>query len=253
MRLQYVSDLHLEFPENKAFIKANPIIPTGDVLLLAGDVLPFILIDKHQDFFDYLADNFQQTYWVPGNHEYYHFDAAKKSGAFCENIRSNVSLLNNQVVELESAHLIFSTLWSKISPDNWWHIQKNMNDFRIIKYDGYRFSFDHYNQLHANGLAFVESALGIMDDDLKKVVVSHHVPTYLNYPEQYKGSLLNEAFTVELFPLIEKAQPDYWIYGHHHINTPNFEIGKTQLLTNQLGYVRYDEQKLFQGDKTILL
>ncbi|WP_295801133.1 metallophosphoesterase [Mucilaginibacter sp.] len=253
MRLQYVSDLHLEFPENKVFIKNNPIEPKGDILVLAGDVLPFILIDKHKDFFNYVSDNFEQVYWVPGNHEYYHFDAAKKSGAFCENIRSNVSLLNNQTIVLDSVHLIFSTLWSRISPDNWWHIEKNMNDFRIIKYDGYRFSFDHYNQLHAQGLAFVENALDTAGESLKKVVVSHHVPTYLNYPEQYKGSLLSDAFTVELFPLIEKKQPDFWIYGHHHINTPGFEIGKTQLLTNQLGYVRYGEQALFQSDKIILL
>lgn len=252
MHIQYASDLHLEFPENKAFIKNNPIQPKGEILVLAGDILPFILIDKYPDFFDYLADNFQQTYWVPGNHEYYHFDAADKSGTFRENIRTNVCLLNNQVIELDSERLIFSTLWSKISPKNWWHIEKNMNDFRIIKYKGNRFSFEQYNQLHADGLALIESALAI-DDDLKKIVVSHHVPTYLNYPQQYKDSLLSEAFTVELLPLIERAQPHYWIYGHHHINTPDFEIGKTRLLTNQLGYIRYDEQKLFQADKTILL
>jgi len=80
-----------------------------------------------------------------------------------------------------------------------------------------------------------------------------HAPAYLNYPEQYKGSLLSDAFTVELFPLTEKTQPDFWIYGHHHITTAGFEIGKTQLLTNQLAYVRYGEQVLFHPDKTILL
>jgi len=253
MLLQYASDLHLEFPENKAFIKNNPLAPKGDVLVLAGDVMPFILIDKHKDFFDYLADHFKQTYWVPGNHEYYHFDVAKKNGAFCENIRSNVSLVNNWSVKLDGVQLVFSTLWSKLSESNWWEIQRNMNDFRIIKYDCYPLSFDHYNQLHAEGLSYIENELGVVEAGIKKVVVSHHVPTYLNYPEQYKGSILCDAFAVELFPLVEQTQPACWIYGHHHINTTNFVIGNTHLLTNQLGYVRYQEHSLFLPDKTFLL
>jgi len=36
---------------------------------------------------------------------------------------------------------------------------------------------------------------------------------------------LNEAFAVELFELIEDSGPDYWIYGHHHNNIPDFSIG----------------------------
>ena len=80
MKIQYCSDLHLEFRDNKDFIGERPIKPIGEISLLAGDVVPFALIDKHNDFFNYVADHFQTTYWLPGNHEYYHSDVSKRSG-----------------------------------------------------------------------------------------------------------------------------------------------------------------------------
>ncbi len=70
-------------------------------------------------------------------------------------------------------------------------------------------------------------------------------------PEKYTGDALNEAFAVELFDVIETNGPDYWIYGHHHCNIPDFEIGNTTISTNQLGYVRYNEHIGFNDEKII--
>jgi hypothetical protein len=70
----------------------------------------------------------------------------------------------------------------------------------------------------------------------------------LNYPEKYKGDILNEVFAVELFDLIYSSGPNYWIYGHHHFNCPDFNIINTRLVTNQLGYVKYGEHHRFAKD-----
>lgn len=248
MKIQYCSDLHLEFPENKEFLKANPLEVKGRILLLAGDIVPFVVMDKHQDFFCYLSDNFEQTYWIPGNHEYYRSDIANRSGSFIEKIRRNVFLINNTSVIHDNVKFIFSTLWSKIRPAYQWQIERGLSDFHVIKYTGYRFSTDKYNQLHEESLRFVEQELK-SEKSNSTVVVTHHVPTFINYPEKYKGSVLNDAFAVELFDLIEATRPDYWIFGHSHLNIPDFEIGNTKMRTNQLGYVKYDEYVNFSNGK----
>jgi len=252
MKIQYASDLHLEFRQNKEFIKANPLVPNGDVLVLAGDIVPFVIMDKAKDFFNYVSDNFQTTYWVPGNHEYYHFDAATKSGVLFENIKSNVLLINNSSVLHQDTKLIFSTLWSNISPANQWQIERRLSDFQVIKYNGFRFSSEWYNQLHSDCLGFITQEIQ-QSNATKTIVVTHHVPTFLNFPQQYKGDVLNEAFAVELFDIIESSSIDYWIYGHHHSNTPGFKIGNTCLLTNQLGYVQQNENQLFNINKVMVL
>jgi predicted phosphohydrolase len=250
MKIQYCSDLHLEFSDNQSFLKSNPLKPVGDILILAGDIVPFAEMDKHSDFFDYLADNFETTYWIPGNHEYYHSDASERSGTLNEKIRSNVLLLNNQSVKVNDTKLVFSTLWSHISPVHEWKIQKNMSDFHVITYQGQRFSTDIFNQLHEECKAFLVSALQ-ETADYKTIVVTHHVPTLINYPQRYEESLLNEAFVVELFDLIESSGINSWIYGHTHANTDDFEVGKTHMITNQLGYVEYNEHQYFDIARTI--
>lgn len=250
MLLQYCSDLHLEFPENREFVKLKPLPPRAKVLLLAGDIVPFASLSQHNDFFDYLSGNFEHTYWIPGNHEYYGSDAKKRSGSFEEQIRHNVLLTNNSVFEEGDIRLIFSTLWTNIGPRHQWEIEQSISDFHVIRYGAKKLRAATVNEFHAESLAFIRAELA-RPTSKKTVVVSHHVPTYSHYPEVYKFSNVNEAFAVELFPLIHESQAAYWIFGHNHFNIPDFRIGNTTLTTNQLGYIKNNEQRGFNAARTI--
>jgi len=247
MKIQYCSDLHLEFSENKQFLEKNPLVVAGEILLLAGDIVPFALQHKCGNFFDFVSERFKAVYWVPGNHEYYGYDVADKSGSFCEQIRENVFLLNNEVIKLDGVQLVISTMWSYISPANHWTIQQSVADFRVIKYGGRQFNPNHFNHLHEQSRDFLRSVLAPKKDNPRTIVVTHHVPTFFHYPPQYSGNSLNEAFAVELYDFIEELGPAVWIFGHHHQNVSPFVIESTRLITNQLGYVKQNEHQNFHN------
>jgi hypothetical protein len=84
--------------------------------------------------------------------------------------------------------------------------------------------------------------------DIPTVVVTRHPPTFFNYPDKYATSSINEAFGIEMFNFIEESEIDYWIYGHHHCNISDFTVGKTKLVTNQLGYIKCNENENFRCD-----
>ena len=250
MKIQYCSDLHLEFQENKNFMKHFPLKLEGEILLLAGDILLLKSMKEHDDFFNYCSDNFETTYWIPGNHEYYHFDLADVKTPLNEKIRENVILLNNQTVTYKNVELIFSTLWSHIPSQQEFTVQQAVNDFHLIKQNGKTITAKNFNAMHQTDFDFLKTVLAKASDK-QRIVITHHVPTLMHYPEQYKNSNINSAFATELFDFIENCNATYWIYGHHHSNTPAFKIGNTAMLTNQLGYVQNNEHKNFNHSAII--
>jgi len=252
MKIQYCSDLHLEFDFNRQYLRENPIKPVGEILVLAGDLMPFTIIDNHKRFFDYLSDNFKMVYWIPGNHEYYHTNLTDRFSPLREAIRSNVFLVNNLTTIEGDVTLVFSTLWSRIDDHCEAEIKARMNDFRLIRYGDRLLTPSDVNMMHSACKDFLNQS--ITERRTKKcIAITHHVPTLFNYPEKYRGDVLNAGFATELSALIEASEVDYWIFGHHHQNMQPFKVGKTELLTNQLGYVHRNEHLLFKCDQILTL
>ena len=246
LKIQFVSDLHLEFPDNRAWLAAHPLEVTGDILLIAGDTAYLDLPDsgretyKAYNFWDWASRNYKQVIVCLGNHDFYgYYDLAIMPDNYCLDIRPNVKAYYNSVVHLPDVDIIVSTLWSKIEPENEYFVERGVSDFYRIKYDGYLLNADNFNKEHKRCLTFIQKAVA-QSPAKTKIVLTHHVPTQLCTAPEFKGSTINGAFTVELGNYIAESGIDYWIYGHSHRNI-DAQISKTQILSNQFGYLSHGE------------
>ena len=72
MKIQYASDLHLEFKQNSKYLIDNPLKDTGDILILAGDIHVIGKDEFMQEpFWDWASKNYKQVIVAYGNHEFY--------------------------------------------------------------------------------------------------------------------------------------------------------------------------------------
>ena len=185
-----------------------------------------------------------------GNHEFYkYYDIANLHDGFCVEIRKNVHSYYNSVVSMDGVDIIISTLWSSIALENSYYTEQVVSDFRRIMYKGELLTFSEFNNEHRCCLEFIKSAV-VGSTAQKRIVVTHHVPSFLMQCPKFTGSKANGAFTVELKDYIEQSNIDYWIYGHSHYNV-DVKIGNTWCVSNQLGYVFHDEHLNFDSGKTI--
>ena len=241
MKIQYMSDLHLEFTENLHYIKTKPFQPVGEILVLAGDT--FYLRDTiapQMKFWNWASDHYRQVILVPGNHEYYNNgDVTERGNSWQWMFRPNVGYYQNKVLRIDDTDFIITTLWSKIPEQDMFYVMRGMNDFRQILTDGRRFTPDDFNMEHQKCLNFLKQAVN--QSTAKHIVaVTHHLPTLSVVSAQHKGSVLNSAFATELGHYIAESPIDAWIYGHSHTNIDTI-IGNTKIISNQLGYVCFNE------------
>jgi predicted phosphohydrolase len=244
MRIQYCSDLHLELGKNSRYLAKHPLTVNGDILILAGDIIPLHDEFFNNSFFSFISDNYKQVFWVPGNHEFYYKDINEYSESYNIELKSNINIVNNIELEYEGIQFIFSTLWSNISSQNEKLIEQSVADFNFITKKDKKLKATDFNNLHEECLNFLKLALNTKKQ--KTVVVTHHLPSVLCNSPEHKNSPINEAFCVDLTELIEVSDANFWIYGHNHCNQKPLYIGNTIMLTNQLGYVHSNEHGKFR-------
>ena len=86
MKIQYMSDLHLEFGEMPVPEKL------GDILVLAGDIH---VGTKAAPFINECAERFNEVLYLYGNHEFYDHDLLAVQHQMPLLVQDNVTILDN--------------------------------------------------------------------------------------------------------------------------------------------------------------
>lgn len=140
MRVQYVSDLHLDkvVSDEKIINYKDYVDPCGDILVLAGDICHVCSMEKHKKFFDYVSENFSYILYIPGNHEFYNDD--NKTISESENDMkkffssyNNIVYLNNNSVIVNNYLFIGSCFWEqKEKIDSWFRINTTVEEINRL-------------------------------------------------------------------------------------------------------------------------
>ena len=239
MKIITYSDLHLEFGSNFK----PPKNSDADLMILAGDIITF---KNFKPLSDFLSDWKKPVLFIAGNHEYY----TRKPMSECEdefqNFIStnypNVTWLNNSTFVLDDFHFFGGTMWTDFDESNQEAMRNAlgaMNDFRQILTKNDQFLLPQDTVKMHN--IFKEKLINWLEkyEGKKRVVISHHAPIK-NPNTKYGDSKLQDAFnSLDMVEIIEKYQPNLWIYGHTH-ECDDQIIGETRIISNQLGYPRND-------------
>jgi predicted MPP superfamily phosphohydrolase len=246
IKLQYLSDLHLEYRKNIPYI---PIV--GDMLALCGDI-GHPIDPKYKDYLKQCSNNYEQVFLLSGNHEYWNNGSSCPMGIdeideLIEDITSkfpNVHFLNKNSFQLDhNTTIIGATLWSKILNKP---MRKMGDDVHIFKNNKIIDSQEFYN-LHEDHKLWLEDEIrDAKNRDNKVIVLTHHLPSYRMIIPYYNSppySYYQDRFASHIDDLI-KEPVIYWICGHSHCQH-TIHINGIPCSINAVGYPsNYNEKQL---------
>ena len=247
VKIQIVSDLHLEFRGNN-FKKI--ITPSAPILCLLGDICACgdgETWNTYKNFIEYISPKYQYVFHIPGNHEYYTqeinpkntFEGInKKLKEFARTIK-NLSILNNNCIRItirdKKYVFIGSTLWSDVPKKYKSLIKARMNDYSMIwksTPDGVRrFTIDDMIGIHRRSVKYISNAINRTDSSDSVVLLTHHRPIRC-LPET---NIKSYGYETDL-PNIIKPPLKIAAHGHTHEQMDRY-INNVRIISNPKGYI----------------
>ena len=269
MKIQVVSDLHLEFSD------INIVNDGCDVLILSGDILVAEDLHNHpemnygmyssdnledlgrrqqtalrfRNFLRRCSDQFPHVIYIAGNHEFYHGNWIASLAYLREECSKfpNIYFLENECKEIGEFTFVCSTLWTDCNrgdPFTLYTLQNGMNDYRIIRNDGHGYTKlrpSHTIDRHRASLKYIGDVID-SDTTKKYVVVTHHAPSRQSiHPRYAKDHHMNGGYASDLSEFI-LDHPCIKLWTHGHVHSPyDYKIGSTRVVCNPRGYEGYEE------------
>ncbi|MHA6645862.1 metallophosphoesterase [Mesorhizobium sp. A623] len=237
MKIWLFSDLHLEYAD----LRQPLVIPDADVCVIAGDLCRAPANGVH-----WLAKHIaleMPCIYVAGNHEFYKGSIREglEDGHAAANQFPDVHFLENESVTIGGVRFIGTTLWTDYRIEGhprlaMFNARERMNDHKQIarqRNPWQRFVPEMAYRMHQDSRRFIETTLKA--DQLKTVVVTHHLPLAKSVPSRFKGDLLNAAYASDLTDVIEEGRPALWMHGHTH-DSSDYMIDATRIVCNPRGY-----------------
>lgn len=238
VKIQYVSDLHLEFNKNDENYKLEDYIDIkGDFLILAGDIgNPY---DKRfKNFIIDCCSKFVKVIMVAGNHEYYFNDIEEVDNL----LRTwayeiyNFIFLQQNYLKMGNILILGCTLWSKIHPGAEESVKAFVNDYKNIK----NFTVERCNEIHNSHLDWLKNRIEEGNKRGDIIIVITHYPLIF-YPYKKDFRITDCAFENDYYNMLSTI--NYSISGHIH-KCMNKLINGCEVHLNCRGY--YDNNKYYK-------
>ena len=235
MKIQLASDLHLEFLGQRAQqVRMIEPAPEADLLVLAGD------IHRGTQAVEVFADWPVPVLFLAGNHEFYgHSWEQTRADLRSACAGTNVTFLDNDVVEFDGVRVLACTLWTDFRLPgasqalHMHEVGRALNDYRLIRTQAGTLRAQDTLADHQRSRDWLERELAKPFEGAT-VVVTHHGPHPLSIAPQFDGNALNAGFVSDLTPLM--AGVDLWLHGHEH-DSFDYRVGGCRVVANPAGYV----------------
>ena len=255
MKLQIMSDLHVDYPGSRGI---PPLVPGVDVVVVAGDTCQGLV--KSIECVRSAYPSPTEIVMVAGNHELW-----SKKSSFEEHFHDghaaadvhDVHLLENAVQVMRGVRFLGATLWTDyelfgpaLREAAMRTAADTMLDHKRIKWS--RDPWERFRPAEARIMNFRSRMF--FEEELAKphagpsVCVSHHAMTMDAIAPAHQRSILSAAYASEMLPMIERFQPDLVVTGHTHHGI-DLKLGRTRMISNPAGYA--DENRHF--DPTLVV